>query len=309
MAYFAPYIDGTGIHMPTYEDRLEDLCGAYRTIFGMEAELSPAVPDYQLLSVLARALDDVSALTVQAYNSRNPAYAAGSALDLLLPQYGITRAAGETDAEARERIRHALAGKSRGTADALEAALKGLESVWDARVYVNDTGSTDSRGIPGHAIGVVTENSPTDRVRQAIAQTIFDKKPPGIGTWGSTTVNAADAQGNTHPVSFTQYTDKMVFAYVYIRVLEGGDRETIRNALTGPLAEAINSLGLAVPLNVPQLYGTAYSARPEIAKTFVVSDIQIAVTGSSSTIRDIVPCAWNEKITTVQNGGILFYFS
>ena len=54
--------------MPTYEDRLQDLCAAYRSIFGQEAELdpaaalSPAVPDYQLL-------------------------------DLLLPQYGITRAA------------------------------------------------------------------------------------------------------------------------------------------------------------------------------------------------------------------------
>jgi len=56
MSYFAPYIDETGLHMPTYEDRLEDLCSAYRAIFGPEAELSPAVPDYQLLSVLARAI-------------------------------------------------------------------------------------------------------------------------------------------------------------------------------------------------------------------------------------------------------------
>ena len=30
MAYFAPYIDGTGIHMPTYEERLEALTEAYR---------------------------------------------------------------------------------------------------------------------------------------------------------------------------------------------------------------------------------------------------------------------------------------
>ena len=89
MAYFAPYIDGTGIHMPTYEDRLQDLCSAYRTIFGQEAELTPAVPDYQLLSVLAKALDDTSAFVVSAYNARNPAYASGQALDLLLPQYGM----------------------------------------------------------------------------------------------------------------------------------------------------------------------------------------------------------------------------
>ena len=95
MAYFAPYIDGTGIHMPTYEERLEALTEAYRGIFGAGAELSAAAPDYQLLSVFARALDDVSALVLKAYNSRNPAYASGQALDLLLPQYGLTREAGE----------------------------------------------------------------------------------------------------------------------------------------------------------------------------------------------------------------------
>ena len=108
MSYFAPYIDASGIHMPTYEDRLQDLCSAYRTIFGQEAELTPAVPDYQILSVLAKALDDTSTFVVAAYNSRNPAYASGQALDLLLSQYGIVRNAGETDAEVRARMNRAL---------------------------------------------------------------------------------------------------------------------------------------------------------------------------------------------------------
>ena len=43
MACFAPCIDSSGIHIPTYADRLSDLCSAYRSIFGQEAELSPAV--------------------------------------------------------------------------------------------------------------------------------------------------------------------------------------------------------------------------------------------------------------------------
>ena len=72
MAYFAPYIDSSGLHMPTYEDRLLDLVSAYRSIFGVDSELSESVPDYQLLSVFAKALDDTSALVLQAYNSRNP---------------------------------------------------------------------------------------------------------------------------------------------------------------------------------------------------------------------------------------------
>ena len=132
MSYFAPYIDESGIHMPTYEDRLEDLVSAYRNIFGIEAELSPAVPDYQLLSVFAKALDDASALVVQAFNSRNPQYASGAALDLLLPQYGLTREAGETDASVRNRIRTALSARGGGSRDAILAAVLAANKVKDA---------------------------------------------------------------------------------------------------------------------------------------------------------------------------------
>ena len=93
--------------MPTYEDRLSDLVTAYRSIFGIDSELSESVPDYQLLSVFAKALDDTSALVLQAYNSQNPLYASGQALDLLLPLYGLAREAGEraTFALSRSGVR------------------------------------------------------------------------------------------------------------------------------------------------------------------------------------------------------------
>ena len=305
MAYFTPYIDASGLHMPTYEDRLEDLAEAYRNIFGTEAELSPSVPDYQLLSVFARALDDVSALLLQAYNSRNPMYAAGASLDLLLPQYGITRAEGETDAEVRSRIRHALAAKGGGSKDALLAALKSLPYVRDALVYVNDTSVTDSIGIPPHSLGVVVRGGYAD----AVAQAIYDKKAPGIGTWGSTSGNTTDAQGHTHEISFTRYTEKMIFVYLFIRVLDGGDRTRIENAVVPAVMNYIDNLGLAVPLNVPQLYGVAYTADPAIADTFIVTDIQVAVPGSSSVVRDEVPCDWNGKITAIADGGVEIRFS
>ncbi len=305
MAYFAPYMDGSGIHMPTYGDRLEDLCGAYRGIFGAEAELSAAVPDYQLLSVFAKALDDVSALVLQAYNSRNPAYASGRALDLLLPQYGLSREAGETDARARERIRQSLAGRGFGTCDALLAAVRSVAYVRDARVLVNETDAPDSLGIPAHSIAVVTRGGDPAEIGQAI----WEKKAPGIGTWGSATVNAVDREGNPHPVSFTPYTDRVVFVYLYIRVLPGGDREAIRNAVVPAVVEYIDRLGLAVPLNIPQLYGAAYAAAPAIADTFIITDIQAGLAGAASAERETVPCAWNEKLTALSDNGVNITFT
>ena len=304
MSYFAPYIDASGLHIPTYEERLEELTSAYRSIFGVESELSASMPDYQLLSVFAKALDDVSALVLQAYNSRNPAYAAGQALDLLLPQYGITREAGETDASVRARIRHSLAARSAGSADALLAAVKAADGVRDAAVYINETDSPDNIGIPAHSIAVVTRNG----IANAVAQAIYDKKAPGIGTWGSTTGTAMDAEGREHTISFTRYTDKMIFLHLYIRVVEGGNQGTIRDAVLSAVTEYLDSLGLAAPLNVPQLYGIAYAADPSIAKTFVVTDIQVSLPGASGAIRDLVPCAWNEKITPMPGTGITIHF-
>ena len=300
MSYFAPYIDGTGIHMPTYEDRLEDLVTAYRNIFGIEAELSPAVPDYQLLSVLAKALDDTSALVVQDFNSRNPLYAAGSALDLLLPQYGLVRNAGETDASVRTRIRSSLAGRSTNSYDALLAGVLNARGIEDAKLYVNDTDSTDADGIPAHSIAVVTKYGYTD----AVAQAIFDHKPPGIGTYGSTTGTARDAAGNTYPIHFTRYTDRLVYIYPFISVLPGGDRDAIEAAVVPAIQGFLEKLTIGEALNIPQLYGVIYGADPALTGTFVVTDIQVAEPGGSSVVRSVIQAAWNEIIVAPETGGI-----
>ena len=89
--YFTPYIDDTGVHLPTYQDRLDDLLSAYRSVFGPEANLEISSPDYQLLSVFARSLDDLGQLILSDFASRNPQYASGAVLDLLMPLMGLSR--------------------------------------------------------------------------------------------------------------------------------------------------------------------------------------------------------------------------
>lgn len=91
MAYFKPSVDAGGIHIPTYGDILEQLITDYKGIFGEDVYLEPETPDYQLLSVFARYLDDYSAIAVDVYNARNPNYATGASLDLLLPLNGMSR--------------------------------------------------------------------------------------------------------------------------------------------------------------------------------------------------------------------------
>ena len=305
MSYFAPYIDGTGVHMPTYEDRLDDLVTAYRNIFGVEAELSASVPDYQLLSVFAKALDDTSALVVQDFNSRNPMLASGAALDLLLPQYGMVRAEGETDASVRARIRTSLAGRSTNSYDALYAAVMTAKSIEDAKVYVNDTDTTDANGIPAHNIAVVTKYGTT----KSVAQAIFDHKPPGIGTYGSTTGTAKDAAGNSYQIKFTRYTDRLVFIYPFISVLPGGDQAAIEAAVLSAVHGFIDKFKIGEALIIPQLYGVIYGADPALASTFVVTDIQVAEPGGSSVVRSSIEASWDEIIVAPNTGGVSIRWS
>ncbi len=305
ISYFVPYIDSTGIHMPTYEDRLENLAEAYRSIFGLESELSEAVPDYQLLSVFAKALDDVSALVLQAYNSRNPNLAAGSALDLLLPQYGLVRSAGESDAEVRNKIRTAMASHGTAVPDALLAAVRAAFKVQMAKLFVNDTNATDSNGIPAHSIAVVVYKGNA----AAIAQAIYDKKALGIQDYGSATGEAIDAEGVSHTMHFTRAADKLCYVYITIRKLAGADETAIEEAVRPAILDFINGLQINEDLIVPQLYGVTYAARPEISGTFAVADIQVAAAGASASTRDLVECEWDRKLSATAANGVNFTFT
>ena len=294
MAYFPPYINETGIHMPTYEDRLEDLCSAYRSIFGQEAELTPAVPDYQLLSVFAKALDDTSALVLAGYNSRNPAYASGQALDLLLPQYGIVRQPGESDASARARMNLSLASRGLFTTDAMEAAIREVPGVTHVLIRVNSGGSA-ADGIPAHSVAALVNNGSAGPVAEAI----FRKKPPGIGTYGSITRQVNDGRGNSVPISFSRPTMLLIQIHVKVRPYDGFDETAVRTAVTDALMTFFNTeLQIGEAVTIPRLYGLLYQAAGEYASTFAITDL--AASGSFGVEREKIVPAWNEKYSLNQ---------
>jgi len=301
MAYFAPYIDGTGLHMPTYEERLADLVTAYRSIFGIDSELSESVPDYQLLSVFAKALDDTSALVLQAYNSRNPLYASGQALDLLLPLYGVAREAGEDDATVRKRISMSLSARGAGSLDAIRSAVAGCQWVRSVKVYENASDSTDASGIPSHSIAAVIYggNAP------AVARAIYETKAPGIGTYGSAYEDVVDENGNAHRIYYSRTVSRRIFAYMSIRRLPGIDESAVTAAVTAAVNDYINNqLGVAEGLQIPILYAVAYNADPDLAKTFAIADIYAQVSGDSGYTRDEITCPWNAKLSIMNSGGL-----
>lgn len=305
MSYFAPYIDESGIHMPTYEERLENLVEAYRTIFGIDAELTESVPDYQLLSVFAKALDDTSALALQVYNARNPELATGNALDLLAPMYGITRNEGESDVDLRNRMKTYMSSKAVGTLEAIRSAVMQVPYVRDCVVYENDTPVTDERGIFRNCIAVVfnTGNS------RAVAQAVFEHKSPGVGTYGSIEEEVTDEYGHTLRVKVSRHTAKPVGVYLTIKRLEGIDEQAVQTAIQTAIKSHITNLHIAEALIIPQLYGISYTATGDKAATFSITSIEAALVADPNTrYRDTISVAWNEKVTS-PNGAIYFTFT
>lgn len=91
MSYYVPYLDEAGIHIPTYDDLMEYMLEGYRVIFGNDAYIGQETQAYQLLSLFCRAWEELSFVVFDAYNSRNPDWASGAALDTLCALNGISR--------------------------------------------------------------------------------------------------------------------------------------------------------------------------------------------------------------------------
>jgi uncharacterized phage protein gp47/JayE len=91
MSYKAPYIDASGLHMPTYGDILSNLVEQAQSVFGADIYLGNDSADYQLLSIFALSIYESMEAVQLAYNSRSPITAIGAALDGLIKLNGMTR--------------------------------------------------------------------------------------------------------------------------------------------------------------------------------------------------------------------------
>lgn len=89
MAYFAPYIDEAGLHVPSYSDILSYLVGQAQSIFGTDIYLDDDSQDYQYLSSIASSLSDAMGLCQLAVNNQSPQTATGAGLASIVKLNGL----------------------------------------------------------------------------------------------------------------------------------------------------------------------------------------------------------------------------
>jgi uncharacterized phage protein gp47/JayE len=116
----------------------------------------------------------------------------------------------ETDTELRIRRRASLSLAGASTVPAIRSALLSLDNVQAVVVKENDTNSYDLAGRPPKSFEcILLGGADAD-----IAKTIWEDKPIGIETFGSTTYTHLDEQGFPRDIKFSRPTE----IYVHVKV-------------------------------------------------------------------------------------------
>lgn len=91
MAYFTPYVDASGLHIPNYTDIRDALIENAQNIYGADIYLENDSADYQYISAIALKIYDTLLAVELAYNNRAPRTAIGSGLDGIVKLNGLAR--------------------------------------------------------------------------------------------------------------------------------------------------------------------------------------------------------------------------
>lgn len=122
----------------------------------------------------------------------------------------ITGRYDETDQQLRARHKLSLSFGGTATVDAIRSDILRVLGVVTTIIVENDTLTTTSIGQPPKSVLCVVKGGADN----AIAQSIWDNKPAGIQTFGSTTEAVTDSQGNTQFINFSRPSP----VYTHVRV-------------------------------------------------------------------------------------------
>ncbi len=199
----------------------------------------------------------------------------------------------ETDAAYRVRQVAELRGQGNGTTAAIRAKVGALENVTDVFVFENDHDLTDDNNVPPHSFEVVVVGGDD----ADIAQVIANEKPTGIGTFGSTTEAALDANGFSVDISFSRADTLDIYVICNITVdaarFPNNGADLVKSALVA--FEVNYHLGSEVRSSalIPSIFGATAgvlecslpligtSASPGASTTIAVNNRQIADLDSS----------------------------
>lgn len=193
----------------------------------------------------------------------------------------------ESDAALRQRQSISTNLPSQTPLEAILSAVANVVGVSRYAIYENDTNATDINGVPSHSVAVVVQGGDAT----TIAQTIEQKKSPGTGTYGTTTVVVEDQAGVPVPISFFELTDTEVYVAATVKPLNGWVASTT-DAIVAALVAFLNGLAIGEEVYYNWVLAAAGLINNVLGQTFVITGLQIGLnTGNLGTAN--IPIAFN----------------
>ncbi|WP_461212234.1 baseplate J/gp47 family protein [Escherichia coli] len=168
------------------------------------------------------------------------------------PAAATVGAPAETDAELRIRQGQSVALPSLTPFESVDGAIANVAGVTRHKLYENDTGATDSNGLPPHSISAIVDGGDVTE----IAQTIRGNKGQGTATYGTTSVTVPDTYGNPHVISFSRSTDVPIFVAITLKVFTGYTSQ-IGEQIKQAVADYINGLTIGDDVLLSRIYSPA----------------------------------------------------
>ena len=215
----------------------------------------------------------------------NIAAATGTVNVPYTPQYGwqsVTNAAAatpgapvESDATLRLRQQVSTALSSISPSEAILAAVANVTGVEQSAIYVNNTSSTDSNGVPAHSICVVAQGGSLSDVAQAINR----KKAPGVPTYGTTSVTITDPAGMPVTINLYLLAEVPIYVALTIKALSGYT-SAIGTEIVNAVVDFINSLAIGASVRYSWIEGAAGLIGLTDGLTFEITALGIGLSGS-----------------------------
>lgn len=168
------------------------------------------------------------------------------------PAAATVGAPAETDAELRIRQGQSVALPSLTPFEGVDGAIANVAGVTRHKLYENDTGTTDSNGLPPHSISAIVDGGDVTE----IAQTIRGNKGQGTATYGTTSVTVPDTYGNPHVISFSRSTDVPIFGHITLKAFTGYTSQ-IGVQIQQAVADYINGLTIGDDVLLSRIYSPA----------------------------------------------------
>lgn len=189
------------------------------------------------------------------------------------PAAATAGTAGETDAELRARQITSVALPSLTVLEGTLGAVENVSGVTQAVIYENDTGSTDSNGLPAHSFSVVASGGDDT----AVAQAIQIKKTPGTQTYGTTSVTVFDSKGMPLVINYYRPTQATINVQVTITT-NSNYLSSYAALIQSAMAAAVTFPNITIGglIVITKLYVSAYLPGTVAGQSFTIVSIEIS---------------------------------